>query len=156
MAVRDNKTGRFVPFDSDLVPDRCASDVFDATRLKGKVYRRLIENVNVSDNEALPSERYVDVTSEYFGENEARVPVEREADDVCLGVFCNGSWHVIGKVSARATNTYSGTSSREYTMLRFRGIKMGMAHMLNAQTPLCCLMMEARVCLTAHRITWPR
>ena len=85
MVVRDNKTGRFIPFGYDgMVPDRDLRP--QDSRLKGKVHRQIFDGA-----------AYKDVTAEYFGANRVEIPIEGEPDRVRLAVFARGRWLAIDK-----------------------------------------------------------
>ncbi len=85
MVVRDNKTGRFLPFGYDgMEPDR-DSTATDG-RAKGKVHR-----------EQFFGKEMIDVTAEYFGNNEAKINVDTDQEEVWLGVFTQGHWLGIDK-----------------------------------------------------------
>lgn len=87
--------GRFLPTRDSLHNDG---------RRKGKIYRRSWElNLDrkhklASDN-GIPSEllnpRLKDVTSEYFGHNEAVVEIDNKAGTVCLGIFTTDGYRPI-------------------------------------------------------------
>lgn len=63
-------------------------------RVKGKVFRTYYSNVS---GDCRRHVHYRDVTSEYFGQNKARIPILRKSDDgvVWLSIFVNPGWHPV-------------------------------------------------------------
>lgn len=89
MVVRDNATGRFIPFGYDgMVASR---DTFpDDKRPKGKVHRQQFFGKKMAD-----------VTAQYFGENKAVVDIAPGMKDVWLGMLTRGQYIVIAKGEAK-------------------------------------------------------
>lgn len=79
-------TGRYEPFWMDKFTGSRAVRGRDDGRVKGKVYRW---NYGMSGRSADRTPRYIDVTSDYFGPNAARVRISRECrgGPVYLGFF---------------------------------------------------------------------
>lgn len=103
VVVRDNKTGRFIPFGEHMVEKRDSS-IAD-WRKKGKVYRftadmrndrsKYIKRIN---NTLIPIKNYFieDVTHEYFGYNSLYVEIKNpDKQQVLLGVFSPTGWKAI-------------------------------------------------------------
>lgn len=104
LVVRDNVTGKYIPFGvDDMVPDRDNPPV--VPRAKGKVYRtkyaRQEKRVNeLSDVRSLPvriNNIFLDdVSGEYFGNNSAVVDVVLdEGTQVYLGMWVPMEWRAV-------------------------------------------------------------
>lgn len=97
--VYDTDDRIFRMFDNrDFKPTR--DSIHDDERRKGKVYRHMFaiqtdRMKTLKNKKNVPSyladPRLKDVTAEYFGSNEAVVPVWGDSDEIYLALFCSGS-----------------------------------------------------------------
>lgn len=101
--VYDNKTGRWIPFEKDMVAKR--NNPINDPRKKGKVYRLVqslqedrIDLINpVKDISSPVRDYYIrDVSEEYFGDNSLTFSINNpEKKQVMLGIFSPDGWKVI-------------------------------------------------------------
>lgn len=102
--IRDNVTGKFIPFGADNMALQRDSINHDG-RSKGKVYRYgygfnpdRLERMGYDGKTRMPSfadPRFMDVSAEYFGHNIVQVPLSDKVDNAMLAVFARGGLSVI-------------------------------------------------------------
>lgn len=112
VTVRDNKTGKFIPFGKEMKIQR---EKFTGDgKKKAKVYRfahgiqkERVENFpHIKNQPQLFSNYFIkDVTANYFGENSIEVKIEnKDNSPVYLGVFSPSEWIAIDRAAKNTKN----------------------------------------------------